>query len=866
MDKRRNDAGQRGRLTPREPAEPRTLRFVHKEAEMPVGQGGFRQAYRVALLDYLRGLPDEDALLHAYDLGRRGAAEQLSILDLSEIHQSAMLAADIEIRPQPGKEAAVVIAKGAEFFGQVLAPFDMMYRGYAETIAQLRTLNTALGQKSEALRRSEERMRLFIKHNPAAVAMLDKGLCYVLYSPRWLTDYRLEERDLIGLSHYDVFPETPQRWRDVYRRCLAGATEKSEDDMFVRADGTVDYVRWEAHPWYDERQEIGGIIIFTEVITERKNQERKIARLTRIREIMSAINAAIVRIGERGALVREVCRILVEYGKFNMAWIGLGAAGQLNVTTAGDGGRNSAGMIEEPALLERALKGGKAIVCNDIASDRRIARKEEHLRRGYRSLVVFPLSALDKTAGVLSIYAAEAHFFDRDEMKLLYEMAEDISYALDHLAKEERSNYLAYYDSLTDLPNRALFFDRLQLHVESARREQQRMAVIVLDCERFSNINDSYGRHVGDAVLREAASRLKHQVSAHDTLAHIGGDRFALLLANVGAADAAHLLEKLVHECFDSAFQIGDNELYVSVKAGIAMFPGDGAERDLLYKNAEVALRKAKRSDEAYLFYRPEMNASVARRLTLENRLYRALEREEFTLYYQPKIHTATGRIVGLESLLRWNEPESGLVLPTAFIPILEETGMILQVGQWIMEKAVSDYLRWAGMGLKPPPIAINVSVIQLRHRNFVNALQRIRDKIPDGAHVLDLEITESIMMEDIDQNIPKLQAAKEMGMKIAMDDFGTGYSSLSYLTRLPIDLLKIDRSFVLGMNQSASGLAIVSSVISLAHSLQLQVIAEGVDDREQEKLLKLLNCDQLQGFLCSVPLPSAEIDGLLAA
>ncbi|WP_198358891.1 EAL domain-containing protein [Noviherbaspirillum autotrophicum] len=844
-----------------------TLKFVHAETDTQAGQGDFRHAYRAALLDYLRGLPDEDALLHAYDLGRRGVAQQMSILDLGEIHQSAMLAADTEIRPLPGKDAAVVIAKGAEFFGQVLAPFDMMYRGYAETIAQLRTLNAALGQKSEALRRSEERMRFFIKHNPAAIAMLDKDLCYVLYSPRWLLDYRLEEADLNGLSHYDVFPETPQRWRDAHRRCLAGATEKSDDDMFVRADGTIDYVRWEIHPWYDEHQEIGGIIIFSEVITERKNQERKIARLTRIREIMSAINAAIVRIGERGALVREVCRILVEYGKFNMAWIGLGTAGRLNVTTAEDGGgKSSAEVIEEPALLERALKEGKAIVCNDIAVDRRIARKEEHLRRGYRSLVVFPLSALDKTAGLLSIYAGEARFFDRDEMKLLCEMAEDISYALDHLAKEERSNYLAYYDSLTDLPNRALFFDRLQLHVESARRERQRMAVIVLDCERFSNINDTYGRHVGDAVLREAASRLKRQVSSHDTLAHIGGDRFALLLTNVGAAGTAHLLEKLVHECFNSAFQVGGNELYVSVKAGIAMFPSDGDEHDLIYKNAEVALRKAKRSDEAYLFYRPEMNASVARRLTLENRLYRALEREEFTLYYQPKIHTASGRMVGMESLLRWNEPESGLVLPASFIPILEETGMILQVGQWVMEKAVSDFLRWAGLGLAPPPIAINVSVIQLRHRNFVNALKSIRDKIPDNTHVLDLEITESIMMEDVDQNIPKLQAAKEMGMKIAMDDFGTGYSSLSYLTRLPIDLLKIDRSFVLGMNQSASGLAIVSSVISLAHSLQLQVVAEGVDDREQEKLLKLLNCDQLQGYLCSVPLPCHEIEALLAA
>ena len=864
MDKRQDDAGRRRTLKPQSAAERQALPFVH--ADSAPRAGDFRSVYRATLLAYLDGRQEEDALLLAYDLGRRGVAEQLSILDVNEIHQEAMAAAEREMRLAPGKEAAVATAKGAEFFGQVLAPFDMMYRGYAETIAQLRQLNTALGQKSEALRRSEERLRFFVKHNPAAVAMLDRDLRYVLYSSRWLADYRLGERDLTGMSHYEVFPETPPAWRAALERCLAGATEKSEDEKFVRADGSVDYVRWEIHPWYDEQQEIGGVIIFTEVITERKNQEKKIARLTRIREIMSAINAAIVRIGERGALLREVCRILAEYGGFSMAWIGLGAPGALAVTTAGGGGKTDGGIIEEPALLERTLKDGKAVVCNDIACDRRIARKEAHLQRGYRSLVVFPLRALGKPAGVLFIYAAEAWFFDRDEMKLLCEMAEDISYALDHLAKEERSNYLAYYDALTDLPNRALFFERLQRHVEAARREQQDMAVVLLDFERFSSINHSYGRHVGDAVLKEAASRLKSQVSPHDTLAHIGGDRFALLLTNLVAADAAHLLEKLVHQCFGSAFKVNDNELYVAVKAGIAMFPGDGNEHDLLYKNAEVALRKAKRSDEAYLFYRPEMNASVAKRLTLENRLYRALEREEFALYYQPKFHAASGRMVGMESLLRWREPESGLVLPAAFIPILEETGMILQVGQWIMEKALSDHRRWTALGLAPPPVAVNVSVIQLRQRNFVKALQRIRDKMPDGAHILDLEITESTMMEDVDQNIPKLQAAKEMGMKIAMDDFGTGYSSLSYLTRLPIDLLKIDRSFVLGMNRSASGLAIVSSVISLAHSLQLQVIAEGVDDREQEKLLKLLNCDQLQGFLCSEPLPGERIEALLAA
>jgi len=850
------------------------LRTV-EEASSPDFLSTFREEYGAALLDYLHGRSDESALQHAYELGRRAAVSRLSILDLHGTHHETLLGFTAEKRLAAEHETASFLTRAAEFLDQAMAPFEMMHRGYVESVAQLREMNEVLKHHADALHQSEERMRLFIKHNPAAVAMLDRDMRYLLVSPRWHADYRLGDKDITGLSHYEVFPETPPAWRMIYERCLAGAIDKCDEAQFARADGTQDSVRWEIHPWYTAQGEIGGIIMFTEVITERKNQEKKIARLSRIQALMSATNAAIVRITERNALVREVCRIAVEQGNFRLAWVGFGSSrgvsvacinrsGILKEKCAAGGITNKA--LEEQSLVMRVLRYGRPIVFNDVAGARRLRYREECLQSGLRSFTVLPLCASGKSVGVLCLYSAEVRFFDREEMKLLNELAEDISYALNHIVNEEKINYLAYYNSLTGKPNRDLFHDRLHRQVEIARHEDQTLAVLLVDIVRFSNVNNTFGRHVGDALLQQVAERLDAKISSHDTLAHFGVDVFAIMLADIrGASNAAHVLERLLASCFGPAFQIDGNELYVAVKAGIALYPGDGDNGDTLVKNAEIALRKAQKSADAYLFYRREMNASVARRLTLENRLYRALERDEFTLYYQPKFNTVSGEVVGFESLLRWNDPESGLTLPASFIPILEETGMILPVGRWIMERAVSDYRDWQRQGLKPVPIAVNLSVVQLRHRDFVDSLNSIGEKIPLGERVLDLEITESILMEDIEQNIAKLQAARDMGMKVAIDDFGTGYSSLSYLTRLPIDLLKIDRSFVLDMNLSPSGLAIVSSVISLAHSLQLGVIAEGVDDGEQAKLLKLLRCDQLQGYYCSVPLAREEAAKLLS-
>jgi EAL domain-containing protein (putative c-di-GMP-specific phosphodiesterase class I) len=324
-----------------------------------------------------------------------------------------------------------------------------------------------------------------------------------------------------------------------------------------------------------------------------------------------------------------------------------------------------------------------------------------------------------------------------------------------------------------------------------------------------------------------------------------------------------HVVENQLLACFGEAFGLQGTELRVAARAGIAMYPADGEDADTLFKNAEAALKKARDSGEQYLFYAADMNARAAQALSLETRLRKAVQERQFVLHYQPKINLATDEICGLEALIRWNDPETGLVPPMQFIPLLEETGMILEVGRWVIRRALSQRDEWRAQGLVPPRIAVNVSPLQLQQRDFpdmvIAAVQQ-----DGGADALEVEVTESLLMKDVQASIVRLSAVRERGISVAMDDFGTGYSSLSYIARLPINSVKIDRSFVSAVAGGAHGMAIVTTIIALAHSLNLKVTAEGVETGEQSRLLKLLRCDEAQGYLFSKPLPASEIARML--
>jgi diguanylate cyclase (GGDEF)-like protein/PAS domain S-box-containing protein len=681
---------------------------------------------------------------------------------------------------------------------------------------------------------------------------------------------------------FETLPQfyTPDSWQRlgavIAKAAETGASYDLDLEM-IRADGATCWTTTRGEAIRGADGTVVKLRGTVHDITEQRWAETKIRRFNRVYAVLSGINTLIVRTRDRQELFDEACRIAVEQGKFQLAWIGLLDANGVDVVPVARAGVDE-GYLDNIQLtarddapnrcemVARALREKTVVVCNDIDTDPQMARwREEALRRGYRSVVVFPLKLEDKMIGLLLLYASEAGVFDTEEMRLLTELAGDISFALDHIDKQKRLNYIAYYDVLTGLANRSLFLERVAQHMRSAASGGHKLAVALIDLERFKNINDSLGRPAGDALLRQVAEWLTRITGDASLLARVGADHFAGVLPKVKqGGDMARLLDKWMEAFLDHPFRLNDAVFRIAAKVGVALFPDDGADADTLFKNAEAALKKAKLSGDKHLFYAPEFNAQIAEKLTLENKLHRALEQEQLVLHYQPKVNLKSGQICGLEALMRWNDPETGLVPPMKFIPLLEETGMILEAGRWALAKAASDSLAWQSKGLRVLRIAVNVSPIQLQQKDFVGMVAQVISGAGNTAVELELEITESLIMQDIEANIQKLRGIREMGIEVAIDDFGTGYSSLSYIAKLPVNALKIDRAFIINMTSNSDDLSIVSTIISLAHSLNLRVIAEGVETEEQANLLRLLKCDEIQGYLFSPAVPAERIEEFL--
>ncbi|HWM30135.1 MAG TPA: EAL domain-containing protein [Methyloceanibacter sp.] len=680
-------------------------------------------------------------------------------------------------------------------------------------------------------------------------------------------------RDWLNLVH----PDDKESFRA--RAIEAGATvgRLALEYRLRRADDAWIYVRQVSEPvpgdsgvqtrWFGTLQDV----------TEQKAAERRVERLNRVYAVLSGINTLIVRERNREQLFREACRIAVEAGKFRFVWIGVvdpvamqlapvAWAGEERdfLATVRDRLSLKDGDSRERSGVAQAALSGEAVISNDVANDPRIRFKEEHADRGIRSLAALPLWVAGKVLGVLALHASEAGFFDDDEVRLLSELAGDIAFALEHLEKAEKLEYLASYDPLTGLANRSLLHERLGQFLQSARRERHKLALLILDIERFRAVNDAYGRHAGDELLKQVASRMAASRNDPTRVARIGADQFALVLPRVRSEEEmGRRLEGRLEQFFGTPYTVAGTELRISAKIGIALFPTDGADADTLFKHAEAAMERAKRTGERFLFFTQEMTERVADKLALENKLRQALEKEEFVLYYQPKVSVGMRKIVGVEALIRWQTQDRGLVPPAHFIPLLEETGLILQVGSWALARAARDHRSWVEQKLQAPRVAVNVSQVQMRQRDFLGVVERaIIDGVAPTA--IDLEITESLVMEDVKSNIEKLKAVRGLGVRIAIDDFGTGYSSLGYLAQLPVESLKIDRSFIMRMEEDPNAMTLVSTIISLAHSLRLKVVAEGVETEGQAKLLSLLRCDEMQGYLFSKPVPPEQLVTLL--
>lgn len=432
---------------------------------------------------------------------------------------------------------------------------------------------------------------------------------------------------------------------------------------------------------------------------------------------------------------------------------------------------------------------------------------------------------------------------------------------------EQQLEFLAHHDPLTELPNRLLFNARLEHALERANRDGSKLAVLFLDLDQFKNINDSLGHTVGDGLLLQVAQRLRTQLREEDTVARLGGDEFTLLLEGLASVDqASRIAEKLV-AAFKEPFKVEGQTLHVTASIGISISPGDGRDTGTLLRNADAAMYKAKeRGRNGYQFYSIEFTNSALRRVVLENRLREALSREQFLVYYQPQLDLVSGKLIGAEALVRWKHPEEGLIPPDQFIPLAEETGLILPLGEWVMGQACRQMQRWLEQGFPLEAMAVNFSRKQLVQDDFLERVRRILEVSRLPANFLELEITESLIMEQTDEAMHTLDSLRRLGVALAIDDFGTGYSSLAYLKRLPITTLKIDRSFVRDVPGDANDVAIIRAILALAESLQLFVVAEGVETREQAELLASLGCQQAQGYLYSPPVSAAEFETLLHA
>ncbi len=627
---------------------------------------------------------------------------------------------------------------------------------------------------------------------------------------------------------------------------------------------------------------------------ERHIQAERAQRLSRVHTVLSGINAAIVRTSDRQQLFDEICHIAVEHGKFGISWIGRYDEATQDVTPVAWAGYDADALIGSDSvsaradaprgqsLIGRAVRSQQPVYTNDLTVEASAGgkRRLEAVRRGYRSLLVMPLLHNKRVIGTMALFAAEAEFFTPDEIHLLTELTGNISFALENLSRKDELYYLANRDVLTGLANRGLLMEYVQQAMSQSDRDKHMVGIAVLKLENLRLINDSLGHHVGDALLKIVSARINACIRKTDNLARLSGSEFALVLPlKADATAVSQVIDRLNARVFNhnnvvamlqkvlddirQPMTLENLELNLTCSMGVSLYPQDGGDAPLLLKNASAASARARKlGGKTFQFYTAEFNQHVEKRLALHAALTRAIEKDEFLLYYQPKQHLQTGELSGCEGLLRWNAAGRGIVSPGEFIPVLEETGLIIDVGRWVMERAVSDYRQWRLAGGWQPRIAVNVSPLQLAQKEFPSVVERVLAADKSGVVGLEMEITESLIMQDLAVNIPKLRAIRDMGVSIIIDDFGTGYSSLSYLAKLPGNVLKIDQSFIRDLETSGEMVTIVATIILLAHSLGLKVIAEGVETEAQKSMLRELKCDEIQGYLLGRPMPRENLHG----
>jgi diguanylate cyclase (GGDEF)-like protein len=609
-------------------------------------------------------------------------------------------------------------------------------------------------------------------------------------------------------------------------------------------------------------------------------------RLTRMLAALSATNEAIIRASSRAELFDLVCEAAANGGKFTLTSIALikpdseyldvvAAAGPTASSARQATISSSAAHPEGRGLCGSAIRSQQACIINDYLGDPRAAAFHGTARNdGTNSGASFPLWVHGQVFGVMSFMSLEKDTFTPEFAELLQRLVDNVSFALENFDRadektkaDERIEYLASHDSLTHLPNREMFNGMLRRAIDGAARYQRQFALLFIDLDRFKVINDSLGHDAGDMLLVEIGGRLRRALRSSDVVARLGGDEFVVILEETAERPEVERIAGELLSVLSQPLQLSGHECHTTASIGIAMYPSDGTDIQTLTKNADMAMYLAKEDGKnGFRFFTKEFKTQSIERLKLESALRRALERDQFSLHYQPKIDMASGQITGVEALLRWNHPELGTVSPGQFIPLAEETGLIVPIGRWVLEEACAQNMAWQRRGLRPVTMAVNLSPRQFADPNLLHDVDEALAASGMSPVLLQLEVTESMVMRNVSRAIKVLDAIQSRGIRLAIDDFGTGYSSMSLMKQFPIDTIKIDRSFVRDLPVDSEDQAIAQAIISMGKALGMTVIAEGVETVEQEAFLRSHACDEMQGFLFSKPLPAKQMADLLRA
>lgn len=739
-------------------------------------------------------------------------------------------------------------------------------------IGSLRDI-TERKQADTKLSENRKQLKALLDNIPDIAWLKDKESRFIAVNRPFGEACGVDPDELAGKTDMDIWPkELAERYRDDDKEVMETRRRKQVEEPLVDREGNKSWIDTIKTPIFNTEGEVIGTTGIARDITERKKIEEELYDNYYAQSAISMILSLSLESISTDMFLQKALNMILA-----LPWLSVQSSGSIHLVEDSSEVLVLKAQYNLPEQLihsctrvpfGKCLCGiaakTKKILFADHIDERHEICQEGMLPHGHYNV---PILYRERTLGVVNLYLNAGHSRNQREEEFLLAVADTLAGIIIRKQAEDKIQYLAYYDELTGLPNRSLFLDRLTQGIARAEHGRKHVGVLTVDVDRFKVLNDTYGLEAGDFVLKEIAGRLASSIREGDTVARLENDDFGILLLDVAETDDIIVVVEKIMNIMSQPVHFQEKEILFTMSVGISAYPSDGEDALILMRNSALALAKAKyHGRKNYQFFTEGMDEKASEFVLIEKNLFNAIKNEEFMLYYQPYWDINTKNIVGMEALMRWNSPELGMVSPGKFIPVLEDTGMIIEVGEWILRTAISQVKAWQDKGHPVVPVSVNLSLIQFRQKDLSQMIERIIRESGFYPSLLTLEITESAFMQDTEFTFSVLDNLKNIGVSVSVDDFGTGYSSLAYLKRFPIDNLKIDISFIREMTADPDTASIVMAIISMAHTLQLKTIAEGIETEEQWKFLRLLRCDMGQGFYFSKPLPAEEAEKLFVA